>query len=170
MSLYYYIGDKEQLYAAVWKRLEEQLTPTVSFKYNKDQTAEKNLEKMIRGTAAVSTIVPLHSIALRALFEGGENFPESIVRDIERYFENFSEICKELKGDNADTDAPPAVIAWMVYAFLVYWVVTIPPILKYEGPQFDAIRKVGVDVTNENLIQMVKTLVLRMLNVPEQHK
>jgi AcrR family transcriptional regulator len=167
LSLYYYVGDKEALYKAVWKRLEEQFSPALFFLYNKEESAEKNLERMIRGVAEIAENIPVHSMALRELFAGGENYPENLVRDIEIYFDRFSMICKELKGDSKDMDVPPAIIAWMVYAFLVYWVVTIPPMMKYEGPQIEVLREIGMG-TNEKIIQMVKKLVLRMLNVTSQ--
>jgi hypothetical protein len=73
------------------------------------------------------------------------------------------------KSEHKDTDVPPAVIGWMIYAFMVYWVVTIPPMMKYEGPQIEILRKIGMGA-NENIIQMVIKLVHRMLNLPEPQK
>ncbi len=163
LSLYYYIGDKEALYKAVWKSLEAQFAPLINIDEN--LSSEENLERLIRGVAQVATIVPAHSIALRELFAGGENYPENIVRDIESYFDRFSLLCKELKGDVPDV--PPAIIAWMIYAFLVYWVTTIPPMMKYESPQLEVLREVGMG-TNENVIQTVIKLVHRMLDLTPQ--
>ncbi len=167
LSLYYYIGDKEALYKAVWKRMEDQFSPLIYF--DKNQSPEQNLERMIRAVAKVAEIIPLHSLALRELFAGGENYPENIVKDVEHFLDNFSSICMAVKGEHKDTDVPPAVIGWMIYAFMVYWVVTIPPMMKYEGPQIEILRKIGMGA-NENIIQMVIKLVHRMLNLPEPQK
>lgn len=167
LSLYYYIGDKEELYKAVWKRMEDQFSPLIDF--DKSQSPDQNLDRMIRGIAKVAEITPIHSLALRELFAGGENYPENIVRDVESFLGNFSQICTAVKGGHNDSDIPPAVIGWMIYAFMVYWVVTIPPMMKYEGPQIEILRKIGMG-TNENIIQMVTKLAYRMLNVPEPQK
>ncbi len=167
LSLYYYIGDKEALYKAVWKRLEDQFSPLIYF--DEHESAEENLERMIRGIAKVAEIIPIHSLALRELFAGGENYPENIVRDVESFLDNFSQICTAVKGGENNTDIPPAVIGWMIYAFMVYWVVTIPPMMKYEGPQIEILRKIGMGA-NENIVQMVIKLVHRMLNLPEPQK
>ncbi|MBU5613834.1 TetR/AcrR family transcriptional regulator [Geomonas azotofigens] len=165
LSLYYYIGDKEQLYKAVWKRLEDQFVPLIEI--NEEISAEENLDQLLRGVAKVAEIVPAHSMALRELFAGGENYPENIVKDIELYLERFTRICEGLKREGQsgkpEFDVPPAVIAWMVYSFMVYWVITVPPMLKHEGEQIDVFRGIGTG-TNENVVAMVKKLVFRMLD------
>jgi AcrR family transcriptional regulator len=166
LSLYYYIGDKVALYDAVWMRLEAQFSPLLYFEFDKNESAEKKLVRMIHGVADVSKMLPIHSIALRELFAGGKNLPPNTLKDNDYYFEKFSLLCEELKEEGWKIDVPPIVVAWMVFGFFVFWQVTMACQKDYDGTQREVIKDIGHEAS-EKLTGTVIKLVKRMLKAQE---
>lgn len=165
LSLYYYIGDKAVLYDAVWKRLEADFSPLLYFDFDKEESAEKKLVRMIRGVGQVSKMLPMHSIAIRELLAGGKNLPPNQLKDTDYFFQRFTLICEELKAEGWGIDVPPMVVAWMIYGFFVHWQILMPCLSEYDGTQREIIADIGTEA-NEKLVNIVTKLVFRMLNAP----
>ena len=162
LSLYYYVGDKATLYDAVWKKLEEDFSPIIYAEFDKNETAEGKMRKMIRGIAEVSRMTPLHSIALRELLAGGQNLPPNQMKNTDHFLERFSLICEELKAENWDINVPPMVVAWMIYSFFVEWKILVPHLVEYGGTQQEIIETLGLEDVNEKLINIVEEIVFKI--------
>ncbi len=131
-SMYYYMGDKDTLYASVIKEMIDEAYKLIDLKITADLPAEEKLRNFIHTVAAIGNNRKLHAIVLRELLSGGEFLPKYVIEGLDALFAIFKKILEEGKGESSFADVNPFVACMMLFSFFALWNIVIPFMAKSE--------------------------------------
>lgn len=160
-SMYYYMGDKDTLYAAVIKELINEAYELIDINITDDLAPEEKLRHFIRSIAQVGSARNLHSIVLRELLSGGELLPKYVVEGLDKLFATFTGILEEGRKKSSFRDVNPFVACMMLFSFFVQWNLVVPYMAKVELRTAD-IAALGTGV-NDQLIEEVHKMFVKFL-------
>jgi AcrR family transcriptional regulator len=129
-SMYYYMGDKDTLYASVIKEMLNGAYKLIDVNITDKMTPEEKLRHFILSVAQIGNNRELHSIVLRELLSGGEFLPKDVVEGLDKLFATFSSILEEGKKEIRPGDINPVVACLMLFSFFVHWNLVIPFMAK----------------------------------------
>jgi TetR/AcrR family transcriptional regulator len=162
-SMYYYVGDKETLYAAVLKDMTDNFVAGSLPDMKPDDPPEKKLKQYIHNAAKMVDNNPqFTAIMLRENIAGGENFSPAIIESFNFHIGNLIDILEDgrkkgvfIKEEN------PLVIFFMITGLFVLWKVNVPLTSKTEVGQ-KLIKNWSVDLTSKLADRVVK-MVLKVI-------
>lgn len=157
-SMYYYMGDKDTLYASVIKEMLNGAYELIDVNTTKNLTPEEKLRNFIRSVAEIGNNRTLHSIVLRELLSGGEFLPKDVVEGLNKLFATFKSILEEGKMEVGFGDVNPSIACMMLFAFFVHWNLVIPFMAK-AGVQNAEIMDFGTGVDEQLINEVYKIFV-----------
>jgi len=160
-SMYYYMGDKDTLYASVIKEMLNDAYKLIDLNTKKNLTPQEKLRHFIRSVAEIGNNRKLHSIVLRELLSGGEFLPKYVVEGLNNLFVTFRSILEEGKKEIASGDVNPSVACMMLFSFFVHWNLVVPFMTK-AGVGNAEIMAFGTGV-DDQLIDEVHKIFVRFL-------
>jgi AcrR family transcriptional regulator len=129
-SMYYYMGDKDTLYASVIKEMLTESYKLIDLNITDNLAPEEKLRHFIRIIAQIGSDRNLHAIVLRELLSGGEFLPKYVVEGLDRLFSLFNSILEEGKKNSGFRGVDPFVACMMLFSFFVQWNLVIPFMAK----------------------------------------
>lgn len=160
-SMYYYMGDKDTLYAAVIKELLNDAYKLIDINITDNLAPEEKLRHFIRSIAQIGSDRKLHSIVLRELLSGGEFLPKYVVEGLDKLFATFTGILEEGRKKSSFRDVNPFVACMMLFSFFVQWNLIIPYMAKSDLRTAD-VTALGTGVSDP-LIDEVHNMFVRFL-------
>lgn len=161
-SMYYYMGDKDTLYASAIKEMLNGAYELIDVNIKDKLTPEEKLRHFILSVAQIGNNRELHSIVLRELLSGGEFLPKDVVEGLDKLFATFSNILKESKEKRIRLDdVNPMVACMMLFAFFVHWNLVVPFMAKADI-RTEEIAVLGTGV-NDQLIDEVHKIFVKLL-------
>lgn len=161
-SMYYYMGDKDTLYASAIKEMLNGAYELIDVNIKDKLTPEEKLRHFIRSVAQIGNNRELHSIVLRELLSGGEFLPKYVVEGLDKLFSTFSSILEEgKKREIRLEDVNPMVACLMLFSFFVHWNLVIPFMAKADVRTAE-ITALGTGV-NDQLIDEVHKMFVKFL-------
>lgn len=114
-TIYYHIGDKDALYAAVLHDVIGHAIDNISQSLEDKSDPEEKLMAYIRGIAdTVSAYPPLPPVMMRAVASRGQNLPASIAQDLVMVYGMLMEILDEGAQKGAFIKANGLIIYLMI--------------------------------------------------------
>jgi AcrR family transcriptional regulator len=162
-SMYYYMGDKDTLYASVIKEMIDDAYKLIDLNVKENLPPKEKLLHFIRTVAAIGNNRQLHAIVLRELLSGGEFLPKYVLEGLDALFANFKKILEEGKGESNFADVNPFVACMMLFSFFSQWNIVIPYMAKAEV-RSEEIKALGVGV-DEQLIDEVHKVFVKILQI-----
>lgn len=129
-SMYYYMGDKDTLYASVIQELLNDAYKLIDINIRENLAPEEKLRHFISITAKVGSDRRLHAIVLRELLSGGDFLPKYVVEGLDKLFVTFTGILEEGRKKSGFRDVNPFVACMMLFSFFVQWNLVIPFMAK----------------------------------------
>jgi AcrR family transcriptional regulator len=160
-SMYYYMGDKDTLYASVIKEMLNGAYQLIDLNITDNLAPEEKLRHFIRSIAQIGNDRNLHSIVLRELLSGGEFLPKYVVEGLGKLFTTFINILEEGKKESKFGDVNPSVACMMLFSFFVHWNLVIPFMAKSDMLSTD-IMAIGTGVSDP-LIDEVHNMFVKLL-------
>ena len=121
-TIYYHIGDKRALYAAVLHNVFSNLASRISQEIGGFQTPNEKLRAFIQNFAQVLDQHPhLPSIMMREVASGGRDLPDIVVQDMAKLFSMMKEILKQGMDEGVFKPVSPFVIHMMVVGSMVFY-------------------------------------------------
>jgi AcrR family transcriptional regulator len=157
-SMYYYMGDKDTLYASVIKEMLNGAYKLIDLNITNNLTPEKKLRHFIRSVAEIGNDRKLHSIVLRELLSGGEFLPKNVVEGLNDLFATFRSILEEGKKEIDFGGVNPSIACMMLFSFFVHWNLVIPFMTK-AGVQNAEIMAFGTGVDDQLIDEVHKMFV-----------
>lgn len=163
-SMYYYAGDKDNLYKSVIKNLTDVSMKLVEYKAAANhQAAHQKMDQYIWNIAQVSGLKNLHSIALRELLFSGEQISADILLTVRHGLKIVQEIIVEgNRNREYSEDVNPLVLGIMILSFFVYWNLIVPHLHK-AGFFSESIEAIGEPISMD-LVQEVQKIVAKALS------
>ncbi len=139
-AIYYHIGDKEALYAAVLNEIFGQTAGRIEKDVQKAVTPVEKIRAYIRNiTDTVERHPHMAPMMMREIASGGPNLPEPMLKDLVRMIGMLARILSQGEKEGVFTLAVPFVIHLMVISTAVFFKASfavrqshdaIPPELK----------------------------------------
>lgn len=129
--IYYYIGDKQSLYARVLEDVFSHTAARIAERVNRAQTPVQKVKAYIRGMAATFTQHPLlPPIMMREFASGGRNVPESVAEHMLRILDTVSGILQQGRRQRVFVRIHPLVLHLMVVGTMTFLRSTHPVRLR----------------------------------------
>ena len=160
-SMYYYMGDKDTLYASVIKEMLNEAYKLIDLNIIENLAPEEKLHHFVRTVAQIGNDRKLHSIVIRELLSGGEFLPKYVVEGLDKLFATFISILGEGKKKSGFRDVNPLVACMMLFSFFVHWNLVIPYMAKSDLRTAD-IEALGSGVSDP-LIDEVHRMFVKLL-------
>ncbi len=157
-SMYYYMGDKDTLYASVIQELLNEAYKLIDINITEKLAPEEKLRHFIRTIAQIGSDRKLHSIVLRELLSGGEFLPNYVVEGLDKLFATFTGILEEGREKSGFRDVNPFVACMMLFSFFVQWNLIIPYMSKVDLRTED-IAALGTGVSDQLIDEVHKMFV-----------
>ncbi len=162
-TMYYYAGDKDNLYESVIKKLTGEAMELVELNpIKKNLPNDEKLKQYIKGVSKIGGLRDLHSIALRELLYNENDVSEDILETLNKGLGVICEIVDEGKEKGTfSKEVNPLILGLMTLSFFIYWNLTIPPLYK-AGYFKEMIEELGVDIS-DNLVAEVQKIFSTLL-------
>ena len=157
-SMYYYMGDKDTLYASVIKEMLNKSYKLVDLQNTDSLVPEEKLRHFIRTVAQIGNDRNLHSIVLRELLSGGEFLPNYVIEGLDKLFTSFNSILGEGKKKSKIKEVNSFVACMMLFSFFVHWNLVIPFMAKADMRTED-IMALGTGVSDQLINEVHKMFV-----------
>ena len=125
-SMYYYVGDKDTLYATVVKDMLDEIYGTTNVTLEEGVSSEQKLYAFIKSMAQIGNNRQFHSIVVRELLSGGEFLPEDIPESLDRMSSNFADVIDQGKEQSGFGEINPVIASLSLLSFFVYWNLCAP--------------------------------------------
>ncbi len=126
-SIYYNIGNKKKLYAAVLNRSFEQGWGGFGAIVASDQSAEEKLAAYVENWGRALTENPImHRIMMREQIDQGRNLPESFVGNIVKILDSLSAILAQGVEEDVFEVCDTVTIHFMIFASMVFHMTSAP--------------------------------------------
>ncbi len=121
-TIYYHIGDKKALYAAVLHDVFSEQVEKISHRLKTETAPEQKLKIYIRAMHGMIDERPhIPAIIMREIASGGKHFPDILARDFDRIIGLLGEILDHGHSRNVFSAANPLVIHLMVMTPMAYY-------------------------------------------------
>jgi TetR/AcrR family transcriptional regulator len=161
-TLYYQIGDKKTLYAAVIHDVMGAAVDAIARDIENTPSPEEKLKTYIRNVAGTVDRNPwMPPIMLREMAAGGENLPEVVVREMARIFSILARIIDEGVRQGIFVAATPPLVHLMIMGALVFYKMSTPLRARQKGLSEEW--KQGRGLVSEEIAGEVESLILRAL-------
>jgi len=158
-TLYYHIGNKETLYAAVIHDVMGAAADDIARVIENTQSPEEKLITYIRNVAEALDRNPwMPPIMLREMAAEGENLP---VRELLRIFSLLAQIIEEGVRQGVFFAATPSLVHLMIMGAFVFYKTSTP--LRARQDWISEEWKQGQGLVSEEIAEEVANLILRAL-------
>lgn len=121
-TIYYHIGDKKALYAAVLHEVLDQQVENITRRLATADTPERKLRIFIRTVSHLIDERPhIPAIIMREIASGGKHFPDVLIHDFERIIDLLSEVLDHGRQAGAFSTANALVVHLMAMAPMAYY-------------------------------------------------
>jgi AcrR family transcriptional regulator len=163
-TIYYHIGDKKALYAAVFHDVFSDMVARVSQNIREAQTTEEKLKTFIQNFAHMMDQHPhLPSIMLREIASGGRNFPELVVRDLARIFGILRDILKEGMNKEIFSAVTPFVVHMMVVGTMAFYKASGPVRMRHSAIP-ETLKRLDINVSGK-IADEIESLILKAVKM-----
>lgn len=161
-TLYYQIGDKETLYAAVIRDVMGAVADAIARDIESTASPEEKLKTYIRNVAGAVDRNPwMPPIMLREMAAGGENLPEVVLSELIRIFSILASIIEEGVRQGVFVAATPPLVHLMIMGAFVFYKTSAP--LRARQGWLSEEWKQGRGMVSEEIAGEVESLLLRAL-------
>ena len=146
-TLYYQIGDKKALYAAVIHSIMSNAAEMGARAIEKEPNPEEKLKCYVRTIArAVDENPQMAPLMMREIASGGKHFPDEAARDLVQIVGILTTVLKEGHEKGVFIETIPFLIHMMVMGVIVLYKLSAP--IRTNQPAFpETIKKLDKNVT-----------------------
>lgn len=164
MSMYYYVGNKKDLYSSVLQELLVYSEKYASQKVDLSSSPRENLTRIIKGIAEVADKESdLHAILLRELVSGGENIPKELPNTLGKTISLIDAVLKDGKKQHIFQDVDPFLFFFTAMGLFVYWKLHLPILNKIDSDS-SLIENSGGQIPDK-LVNKFEELIFKMISI-----
>lgn len=125
--LYYHVGGKEELYAAVVSRVLDGVLSRLAGRLDSPAPPEERFRALVAAVAGAARGTPhFPRLMLREVASGGEHLPPEVLRKIAGVFDVFRRVLDEGRSSGAFRPADPLLTHFLVGGSLVFLAASRP--------------------------------------------
>lgn len=163
--IYYRIGDKQTLYAAVIHNLFGEIGSAIQGNIPENTEPEEKLKAYIRGvTKTIAEHPSLPGIMMRELASGGGNISEVVAEDFAGILTVPGNIISEGVKKGAFMEINPMIIHMMIVGFMMFFRTTEPLRKKYFAMLPDTVKSIN-DKSICDGMEEIERLILKAIKI-----
>lgn len=165
-TMYYYVGDKDNLYALVLKDLHTDIDRFINAIPGEEGQPEQKLNQFIKAMARAGNNRHIYTIWLRELFAGGEFIPRESVEAINNAARVLGDILRKGEEKDAFSRVDPVVLFMILNSLFSYWNFLMPYMAKQKiwGETMAAF---GGERVTPQLVNEIQRLFMKLLKPDE---